>query len=92
MSTPKDTRTALGDITNNHVTGMLQIFDMYTTVQSNTSRNMLPISYMYCARRYHDCFNIAIRMAAQNKFLLMKNQKQKYHFMDLQFVVSSSNS
>jgi len=40
----------------------------------------------------HDCFNIAIRMAAQNKFLLMKNQKQKYHFMDLQFDVSSSNS
>ena len=47
MSTPKDTRTALGDITNNHVTGMLQIFDMYTTVQSNTSGNMLLISYMY---------------------------------------------
>ena len=47
MSTPKNTRTALGDITNNHVIGMLYIFDMYTTVQSNTSSNMLPISYMY---------------------------------------------
>ena len=39
----------------------------------------------------HDCFNLVIRMAAQNKFLLTKNQKQKYHFMDLQFAVSSSN-
>jgi hypothetical protein len=37
----------------------------------------------------HDCFNVAIRMAAYNKSLLLK--KDKYHFMDLKFVVSWYN-
>jgi len=34
----------------------------------------------------HECLNMAIRMAACNQHMVLK--KQKYHFMDLKFVVS----
>ena len=35
----------------------------------------------------HESFNMAIRMVACNKEMML--YKQKYHFMDLKFAVSS---